>query len=98
MVEPDTIQTHVKIQKQNSKFMSRQYTVPKHQLMKLPRAAAMKARKRIAELAPICHLELNRPKVSLHVFTPTETDTEDEEDLIFYTIRTDNDRGECVWV
>ena len=82
----------MKIQKQDQKFLARQYEIPKHQLLKLPRKAAIKARKKIAESIKLCRVDANKIKVPTHAFdSSTETD---DEDYLFETtiiISHDND-------
>ena len=90
VVDPNVNDTHVKIQKQNHKFMSRQYDIPKHQLIRLPRKAAVKARQRISDTAQLCMSTTKTDEVPLHAFD-NSLDS-DEEDNVFYTYEctTDN--------
>ena len=84
VVDPEFDDVHVKIQKQDKKFNTRQYTIPKYQLLKVPRAASMKARERIAELAPICCVQANFKAPPSHAFEMLD-ESDGEEDSVYYT-------------
>ena len=83
VVEPNATNSHAIIQKQNEKFLTRQYSIPKHQLFKLPRAAAVKARERIRKLAPLNQLQTVQDGIPLHAFV--SSNEEDDEDILYYT-------------
>ena len=85
IVDPDVSQTHVKIQKQDKKFMARQYDVPKHQLLRVPRQAAVKAKKKISESAKLCHLYVKENEVPIHAFN--DADSTDDEDTVYYNCK-----------
>ena len=89
VVQPDHSDTHAIIQKQDKKFMTRQHKIPKHQLIKLPRMAAMKARQRISETAHMFALEIQDKNVPLHAFNTGDYE-EDEEGDIYFTYRLNN--------
>ena len=85
VVDPHLDEAHVQIQKQDKKFLSRQYRIPKHQLLKTPRQAAVKAKKKIADTAHLCPIITSEIKIPTHAFNDC-TDT-DDEDQIYYTVR-----------
>ena len=57
VIDPNTKHSKVKVQKQDNKFFARQYDVPKHQLIKAPRKAAMRARELISNTADVNHIQ-----------------------------------------
>ena len=78
VLDPDVNDKHVKVQKQEKKFLARPYNVPKHQLLKIPRQAAVIAKQRIADTSHLCYVETNKPKIPTHAFdTLVDSDTED---------------------
>lgn len=86
VVNPELNDTHVTIQKQDKKFLAKQYEVPKHQLLRIPRKAAVKARQRISKSAHLCQVKTFDPQVPIHAFD--DPMTSDDEDLVYYTPKT----------
>ena len=84
IMDPGEGESCVTIQKQDKKFNARQYNVPKYQLLKVPRAAALKARKKIADVAPLCYVELDVSVPPIHAFNDSDEDDNDQ-DWVYYT-------------
>ena len=80
-------ETHVVVQKQDKKFNSRKYEIPKHQLLKVPRQAALKARKRISEVAQFCSLQVHDRDVEIKTHAWDNLDDDDETDNIYHSYR-----------
>ena len=74
-------ESKVKVQKRDKKFTARQYDIPKHQLMKVPRKAALKAKQNISEWSKLCAVSVVQNKVKLHAWDHDN----DDEDPVFYT-------------
>ena len=75
----------VTLQKQDSKFTSRQYEVPKHQLLKVPtpddspkpkRKAAIKAREKLQDIANLLNVEAVNDSPKLYAWDDLENDDE----------------------
>ena len=77
-------ESKVKVQKRDKKFTARQYDIPKHQLMKVPRKAALKAKQNISEWSKLCAVSVVQNKVKLHAWDHDN----DDEDPVFYTKKT----------
>ena len=83
VIARNTEHSKVKVQKQDNKFFARQYDVPKHQLIKAPRKAAMRARELISNTADVNHIQTLHD-IPTHAYDDS-LDTDDEMDMIFYT-------------
>ena len=83
VIEPsdDKKDTHVVVQKQDKKFNSRKYEIPKHQLFKVPRQAALKARQKISDVAQFCYVQLHDTDVGIR--THAWDDNEDDDDVYY---------------
>ena len=88
VVNPNVKDTHVKIQKQDKKFMAKQYDIPKYQLLRVPRKAAVRARKKISESAHLCSIQPLDSTVPTHAFD--DPNSSEDEDSVYYTVKYDN--------
>ena len=79
VVDPNPSDNHVKLQKQDKKFNARQYEVPKHQLLRVPRQAALKAKKSISEWTSLYKVDTDcTDHLPLHAWQ----DCDDDEPVI----------------
>ena len=77
--------THVVVQKQDKKFNARKYEIPKHQLLKVPCQAALKARRKISEVAQFCSIQIRENDVEIKSHAWDKVDNDDEEDYLYYS-------------
>ena len=89
VVDPDISETHVKVQKQDKNFFTRQYNVAKHQLVKMPRKAKIRARKKLAETSHLYHLKPLQCQIPLHAFDSASDS--DDQDSTYQTITSPQD-------
>ena len=68
VIDPKVNDTHVTVQKQDKKFLARQYDVAKHQLLKVPRQAALKAKQKIKNMSHLYQLGQQNPIIPTHAF------------------------------
>ena len=73
---------NVTVQKRDKKFTARQYEVPKHQLLKVPRAAAKKAKENIKKWSKLCSVSV-KENVKLYAWD----DDDNDEDPVFFTVK-----------
>ena len=85
IVSPGQDDNNVRVQKRDKKFTARQYDIPKHQLLKVPRRAALKAKQNIAEWTKLCSVSVKKKKsaVKLHAWEHGD----DDEDPTFHTMK-----------
>ena len=83
VVSPSQEENKVTVQKREKKFTARQYNIPKHQLLKVPRKAAMKAKQKINDWSKLCKVSTKQNDVKLHAWE----DVDDDEDQVYYTTK-----------